>query len=201
MEKDKQCQGKSLRAQRPARQPAQALAPPVKKPTISRAKRSAGTGVGRAGERRWPAASRIVPHLHGTTPSTTRLEWNHIQHTITRCTTCAPHNEPLNHTLHNERRHDDTGTTGLPELRPSHPSSKKDAITLPSRPTVWHSAAASALGEDFKPNDLAREAVSWNAVLGGFGWRCRCLRLCERIIISILKGEVCNVGVCFDTLL
>jgi len=39
------------------------------------------------------------------------------------------------------------------------------------RPTVWHSGAASALFEiTSKTNDLAREAVSWNAVLDGGGF-------------------------------
>ncbi len=32
--------------------------------------------------------------------------------------------------------------------------------------TGWHSVAASAPGEAFKSNDLAREAVNCNAVLG-----------------------------------
>jgi hypothetical protein len=37
-----------------------------------------------------------------------------------------------------------------------------------SGPTDWRSAAASALYRTtFKTNDLAREAVSWNAGLGG----------------------------------
>ena len=44
--------------------------------------------------------------------------------------------------------------------------------SLGCRPTAWHSGAASALHIRLqKPNDLAREAVSWYAGLGGAGDR------------------------------
>ena len=84
-----------------------------KKATISRAKRS-GAWAGWAG---WPRTLTCCPHDR-TTParnhaSTTSLDWNHTQHTITLPITGAPHHEPSNHTLHNERQHDEAGTTGM----------------------------------------------------------------------------------------
>ena len=44
---------------------------------------------------------------------------------------------------------------------------KRSVCSLSCRPTIWHSAAASALGKiSQKTNDLAREAVGSSGVLG-----------------------------------
>ena len=89
----------------------------VKKPPISRAKRSAAWACSalRSLSFGLPAAcafhTHSVPRRHngpqseprplGTTPGTTGVHLNHAQHTITVPRTGNPHNGPSYHTLHN----------------------------------------------------------------------------------------------------
>src|SRR3954471_5966421 len=57
------------------------------------------------------------PHPHTITPSTTGVDLNYAQHTITFHTTGNQHHRPSYHTRHNGQRHDEPGTTGMRDTR------------------------------------------------------------------------------------
>ena len=109
------------------------------------------------------APGMTAPHRHGTTLARRAFGRDHAQYTITLRRTGTPHDGPANHAC----------TTSNLHHGPSHPSAAHVAktglpTTLPSRPTVLpFRCRARHTRSRQKRNDLAREAVSWNGVLGG----------------------------------
>ena len=134
----------------------------VKKRTILRAQRSAGTACSalRSPSLGLPAACAdhtcIVPRRHdgrsvGTTPHRDHARHNGPRseprsHTITLPDPNGPHRTTRRsyHTRHHGHLHDGAGTTGIPESRPTRHHQKGVPTTRPGRRTDCPSAAASA---------------------------------------------------------
>ncbi len=171
---------------------------PVKKPTIARAQRSAGTACSALRHRSFGLPAACADHIrYSTTPARRAFCWNHAplgsrpapraaigttpstrlhyperascttRLRTTPCTTGFPHHAPSYHTVHHGHLHDGAGTTGVQDrgrlitskrgCRPRSPDAERIGIQVPR---------ARCPGSPSKSNDLAREAVSWYAVLG-----------------------------------
>ena len=97
---------------------------------------------------------RSASRPSGSTPSTTGMHQNHVQHNELPYHT-RHHGQSAQRAFvlrrHNERRHDGVGTTRLQEARLAALKSKKECRSpCHGCRTGWHSAAASAPGKRSK---------------------------------------------------
>ena len=144
--------------------PAERLAvqPPQARPmTTSKSERSrARSGrlerrVGRAGHLPALAPRMSAPHWHAITPAQRARDGT----TPSTPSGCAPRavrttrlrTTPAQRALARRDQHDERSYT-----RPTRGTKTGLPTTLPSRPTGWHSAAASALGKAFKNPTISR---------------------------------------------